>query len=177
LKPKFGNRVKLLYMDTDSFILEIESDDLNTELYDLKEHFDFSNYPIGHPLYDITNKKVLGKFKNEFGGGSPLEFHGIRAKNYNIYSVQDSTDEKKYIKKCKGTVKSVVKALMRKDFHDALFKGVIQYRDNIRISSRNFCCSTVVTKDRKAQSPYEDKRYYLDNINSLPYGHYSLLSK
>ena len=45
LKPKYKEKVKLLYMDTDSFILKIKTDDFfeDTEKY-LEEWFDTSNY-------------------------------------------------------------------------------------------------------------------------------------
>ena len=70
LKPKFGSRVKLIYMDTDSFVLYIETDDLDKELMEDLDCYDTSDYPNGHPLKvnhpdKNCNKKVIGKFKNE----------------------------------------------------------------------------------------------------------------
>jgi hypothetical protein len=49
--------LELLYLDTDSFILRIKTDDL-IDLEVLKENFDFSNYPRDHPLYDASKKKI-----------------------------------------------------------------------------------------------------------------------
>ena len=42
--------------------------------------FDTPNYPTSHPLYSETNKKVIGKFKNNSGGYKTLEFGGNRGK-------------------------------------------------------------------------------------------------
>ena len=45
LKPKYKENVKLMYMDTDSFVLEIETYDFYDDIkYDLKEWFDTSGY-------------------------------------------------------------------------------------------------------------------------------------
>ncbi len=54
IKKQFGKRCKLLMTDTDSLVYGIESDDLTAELSNIKEHFDFSNYPSEHPLYDAS---------------------------------------------------------------------------------------------------------------------------
>ena len=46
------------------------------------EWFDFSNFPSGHSNYDITNKMVPGKFKDECPNDPILEFAGLSAKMY-----------------------------------------------------------------------------------------------
>ena len=64
MKPIFGDRLHLLYMDTDSFIYEISSDDVYEELRPHTiDYFDFSNYSESHMLKNNCNKKVPGKFK------------------------------------------------------------------------------------------------------------------
>ena len=45
-----------------------------------KNLYDFSNYPINHPNYDITNKKVLGKFRDELNSLIITEFIGLKPK-------------------------------------------------------------------------------------------------
>ncbi|KAL4088527.1 hypothetical protein QTP88_023621 [Uroleucon formosanum] len=66
IKKKYGNRVRLLYTDTDSLILEIKTNDFYQDIKINLDHFDTSDYPkdniYGLPL---VNKKVLGKFKDE----------------------------------------------------------------------------------------------------------------
>ncbi|XP_016657858.1 uncharacterized protein LOC107883043 [Acyrthosiphon pisum] len=72
---KYGNRVKLMYTDTDSLILEIKTDDFYQDMKTMLDHFDTSDYPqeniYGLPL---RNKKVLGKFKDELNGEIMSEF-------------------------------------------------------------------------------------------------------
>ena len=62
LKVWYGDRVHLLFTDTDSFMLEIETDDWEADMAAHREHFDLSVLPLGHPLRDTTNEKVLPLF-------------------------------------------------------------------------------------------------------------------
>ena len=65
LKNKYNNKVELIYTDTDSFIVQVETDNIYKDMLENKNLYDFSDYPINHLNYDIINKKVLGKFKDE----------------------------------------------------------------------------------------------------------------
>ena len=85
LKPKYEDRVKLCYMETDSFILQIQTDyffDIINN--DVNKWFDTSNYDKNdnRPLEIGKNKKVIGKFKDELGGKILTEFVALRAKTY-----------------------------------------------------------------------------------------------
>ena len=89
LQPKYNDKMKLLYMDTDSFILEIETDDFFEDTRkDLKEWFDTSNYHKDMVLPDeyrknaSVNKKVIGKMKNELNKGQMSEFIALSPKVY-----------------------------------------------------------------------------------------------
>ena len=46
--------------------------------------FDFSNYPEDSKFFDETNKKVIGKMKDEFGGVIEDEFVGLKSKMYSM---------------------------------------------------------------------------------------------
>ena len=63
LKNKCNNKVELIYTDTDSFIIQVETNDIYKDMLENKILYDFSDYPINHPNYDITNKKFLGNLK------------------------------------------------------------------------------------------------------------------
>ena len=52
LQPYFGKGLKLCATDTDSFILNIQTSNLSKDLHKLRQHWDFSNYPRDHELYD-----------------------------------------------------------------------------------------------------------------------------
>ena len=50
LKPKYGDGVSLVYTDTDSLILRIETEDLYKDIQnDIPEWFDTSEFPADHP--------------------------------------------------------------------------------------------------------------------------------
>ena len=78
LKPRYGERVKLLHTDTDSLILEFQTEDLYEDMSEMADEYDTSKYPQDHPLYCTANKKVVGKFKDELGGKLLKEFVGLR---------------------------------------------------------------------------------------------------
>jgi hypothetical protein len=70
MKEKYKEKVRLLYMDTDSLIMGIKTADVYADVKNnLINEFDTSDYPkdndYGMPL---VNKKVLGKFKYELNG-------------------------------------------------------------------------------------------------------------
>ena len=54
--------------DTDSLILDIQTEDVYKDMQEHSWLYDTSNYPKDHLLYNDINKKVLGKMKNECGG-------------------------------------------------------------------------------------------------------------
>ena len=57
LKPKYNDKIKLAYTDTDSFIIHVETDDIYTDFKHIKQHMDFSDYPKNHECYNASNKK------------------------------------------------------------------------------------------------------------------------
>ena len=68
LKKQYGSKCELLYTDTDSLLLEIETEDVYEDIKKNISHYDTSDYPKEHPLYSNVNKKVLGKMKDECAG-------------------------------------------------------------------------------------------------------------
>ena len=52
-------------MDTDSFILSVNTKDVIKDFKNLEDIYDFSNLDENHELFSIKNKKVIGKFKTE----------------------------------------------------------------------------------------------------------------
>ena len=82
IKNQYGQKAKLLFTDTDSLAYEIETDDIYKDFWNDKEKFDNSDYPQYHKYFDTTNKKVIGKFKDEAAGIPITEFVGLRSKMY-----------------------------------------------------------------------------------------------
>ena len=99
MKPKYGNDVKLCYMDTDSFVINIKIEDFYKYIAnDVEKRFDTSNYEVDRPLPTGKNKKVIGLMKYELGGRIMTEFITLRPKAY-IYLTDDGKEDKK----AKGT--------------------------------------------------------------------------
>ena len=85
LKPKYKDKAKFCYMDTDSFVINIFSEDFFEDINnDVEKWFDTSNYDENdeRPLQTGVNKKVTGLFKDELGGKIMTEFIVLRAKAY-----------------------------------------------------------------------------------------------
>ena len=76
----------LLFTDTDSLVYEIRGVD---NVYEDKQLFDFSGYCKESKYYDCSNKKVIGKMKDEMGGKIIAEFVGLRSKMYSLVIVDD----------------------------------------------------------------------------------------
>ena len=71
IKPKFGDRAKLCYTDTDSFSIHIKTKDFFEDIADdIKKWVDTYRYDENEkrPLAIGKNKKALGFFKDELGG-------------------------------------------------------------------------------------------------------------
>uniref|UniRef100_T1IQ61 DNA-directed DNA polymerase n=1 Tax=Strigamia maritima TaxID=126957 RepID=T1IQ61_STRMM len=98
IKRKYADNVRLLFIDTDSLTLLVHTRDFYEDMRSkLKTHFDTSDYPPDHFLHDQTNKKVLGKFKDELQDVPILEFVGLRSK---CYSILTEIEEKKQPRAC-----------------------------------------------------------------------------
>ena len=81
MTTKYGNNVKLCYMDTDSFIMNIKTEDFYEDIAkDVEKRFDTSNYEVNRPLPTGRNKKVIGLMKDELGGKIITDFVTLRPK-------------------------------------------------------------------------------------------------
>ena len=172
IKPKYNDKARLLFTDTDSLAYEIETEDFYKDISpDVEAMFDTSNFdPSGHPS-DIPvgkNKKVIGMFKDEAGGKIIEEFVGLRAKLYAYKMFENQKEEKK----CKGVKKSVIKKTITfDDYKKCLFSGERQYRQMMAFRSRKH---EIYTEEinKVALSADDDKRIILpDKVNTLAYGH------
>ena len=81
---KKNSDAELLFIDTDSLTYEIKAEHIYEEFFKWKGLFDFSNYSKDSKFFDETNKKVIGKMKDEFGGVIVVEFVGLKSKMYSM---------------------------------------------------------------------------------------------
>ena len=173
IKPKYGDKAKLLFTDTDSLMYEIQTEDFYKDISgDVKDRFDTSDYPENHPSGIPTgiNKKVLGMMKDEAAGKIIKEFVGLRSKLYS-FKMEEGGENKK----CKGVKKQVVEnTITYEDYKTCLTTGKEQLRKQNILRSYNH---EVYTEEinKVALSVLDDKRYILsDGIHTLAWGHYKI---
>ena len=107
IKPKYSSNVNLCYMDTDSFIMQVNTADFyHTISNDVNLWFDTSSYTtkLPRPVPIEVNKKVLGMMKDELGGEIMSELCCLKAKT-DAYKLDNDVE----FKKAKGTKNRVVK--------------------------------------------------------------------
>lgn len=186
-------KIGISYMDTDSFLYWIKTEDMyeDLKLFPYRNEFDFSDYPKQHPTYDNdVNKKVLGKFKDEYCGTPIVEAVALMSKMYAIQLLptpkengeesedgEDTEEEENscVIKKAKGIKSSYVKnKLMFDDYKKCLFEKLTYKATYNNIRSYNHQLYSI-TETKTSLTSIDNKRKLLsDHIHTLPYGHYSL---
>ena len=159
---KTFSSVKLLFTDTDSLVYEIKNDNVYDQCFKDKHLFDFGGYPKDSIYYDISNKKILGKMKDELNGNKIAEFAGLKSKMYSLIA-----SDNKEVNKAKG----VNKKLRHNEYLDVLFnKKVIRHKMK-RIQSNLHQIGTYDI-NKISLSCFDDKRHVLhDRINTLAYFH------
>ena len=168
MKPKYGNDVKLCYMDTDSFIMNIKTEDFYKDIAnEVEKRFDTSNYEVNRPLPTGKNKKVIGLMKDELGGKIITEFVTLKPKTYSHL-----TEDCKEDKKAKGTKKCVIKRMIKlNDYKNCLLKDKVLLKSQQRFIRKKHDVYTE-NINKIALSNNDDKRIVSsDKITSYPYGY------
>ena len=167
MKRKYDEKsLKLLYMDTDSLVYDIKTEDFYKDIVEnVETRFYTSGYVPGRPLPIEKNKKVIGLMKDEMGGKIMKEFISLRPKMYS-YRVEESEP-----KTCKGIKKCVVKKTITfKDYKRCLFEGINIHRSQMMFRSKKHKIKTLEV-NKLALSREDDKRISIDGIASLAMGH------
>ena len=169
IKPKYGDKARLCYADTDSFVMYIKTEDFSKDIAGgVERWFDTSNYDEKdkRPLPIGKNKKVIGMFKDKLGGKIMTEFCALRAKAY-AYQLDDDTE----MKKAKGPKKCIVKReLTFKNYVDSLFNDEVIIKSQQRFRSNHHRVYTEEV-NKIALSSNDDKRLQThDRIITYPYG-------
>ena len=168
MKPKYGSNVKLCYMDTDIFIMNIKANDFYEDTAnDVENRFDTSNHEVNRPLPMGKNKKVIGLMKDELGGKIITEFVTLKPKTYSYL-----TDDGKEDKKTKGTKKCVIKKMIKfNDYKKCLLNDEVIFKSQQRFISKKHDVYTE-NINKIALSNNDDKRIVSsDKITSYPYGY------
>ena len=153
-------------MDTDSFIINIKTEDFYKDIEDdVKKIFDTSNYEVNRPLPTGKNKKVIGLMNDELRGKIKTEFVALRLKTYS-YLMDDGKNDKKKI----ATKRCVIKRVLKfNDSKDCLLNNEIILKSQQRFKSE---AHNVYTEkiSKIALSSNDNKRLQtFDIITSYPY--------
>jgi hypothetical protein len=172
IKQQYGNNAKLLFTDTDSLCYHIRTEDFYKEMR--TDEYDLSDYPEGSDFYSTKNKKVLGKFKDECNGAAPVEFVGLRPKMYSL-----KIPEQKDKKTAKGVKGEAQKKITHADYRRCLLSeetadkqqhvkqcAIRSYRHKVKSIEQN----------KVGLCAYDNKRYLLNDVDSLAYGHVGISS-
>ena len=169
VKPKYKDKAKLCYMDTDSFVINIFTEDFFEDINnDVERWFETFNYDKNdkRPPQTGINKNVIGMFKDESGGKIMKEFCALRAKTY-AYLMDDDSEKKK----AKGTKKCIIKRKIKfEDYKDSLFNNNTILRSQLRFK-RNHHIVYTEEVNKIALSSNDDKRLQtFDRVKTYPYG-------
>ena len=167
LQPYFGQEnIQLHYMDTDSFVLSVNTKDIIKDLKNLEDIFDFNNLDKTHELFGKKNKKVIGKFKIETPKNIWIdEFVCLRSKMY-AFKCKDDEEEKN---KLKGISKSQSKNNKFEEYKICLDGEELENECiNYILKSTNHDIYMQGIK-KTTLNIFDDKRNYLDNIESIPW--------
>jgi hypothetical protein len=192
VKERYGDNAQLGYMDTDSFIFQVETEDIYK---DMAERSD---------LFDLNDTKTIGLFKDETPGNVITESFHIRAKSYHYVLADKSTKSKHkgvskkgmgemaidtYMPSLEGSLldnpidKSSLseQEIMRAEadpmtlvYRDCLFGKEVFHAKNVGIRSKDHILS-LVESEKKALCPIDTKRWILsDGVTTLPYRHWRI---
>ena len=167
MKPKCGDNVKLHYINTDSFIMRIKTEDFDKNIADdVEKVFDTSNYEYERPLAEEKKKKVIGLMKNELGGKIMTEFVALRLKTYS-YLMDDGASDKK----AKEAKKYVIKRRLKfNDCKDCLLNNEIVLKSQQRFKSERHDIYTEEINKIALSSNGDKRSQTFDRITSYPYG-------
>ena len=177
LKPKFKDKVKLMYMDTDSFLSSVETDDFFKDIKDdLKEWFDTSGYDKNRVLPEefaknaSYNKKVIGKMKDELSKVHMTEFIALAPK---VYAFKQTHIHNSLLedKKARGSSRLVTKkSLSFNLYKKCLFNNETVKCIQYRIKSTPSCIDTV-KMNKIALKNYDNQGIRsFNSITTFPHG-------
>src|SRR5277367_2770860 len=173
LKKKYVDRVELIGMDTDSFFLNIKTNDLWNEIKsdpELYDWFDFSNAPKDHFMYNPNNKK-LGKVKNE------LVTKDYWSEMYEIIFIKSKVYSFKSEYKSKMTNKGLMRVVMKydvthQDYENCLYYNFqnyinyVNYQPYYKTNDLNlYTTSNRMASEKLEMYVYENRKLTLSNFD------------
>lgn len=165
IQKSFGvDGCTMLMTDTDSFLLELQIPSVDEAVNRIKHVMDFSNYSKDHPFFSMDKAKALGHLKNEVPNCDINKFVGLKSKTY-MYLTDDNASHVR----AKGVKRShqsnikfehMVGCLTSMQGHEVT-SHFIRSKDHV---------IRLMQGRQIAFSSFDDKRYLLCPIHSVPYG-------
>ena len=176
VKPKYGENVKLCYMDTDRFIIHVKTKNIYKYIAeDVETRFDTSSYEIIRLLPKGKNRRVTGLIKYDLGGEIMKEFIGLWANPYSYLKDNNNED-----KKAKGTKMWVMKRKIKsQDYKNCLeaaqFENKINHlqKNKIQVDSFKEDQKEFLKNNKlilKTQQRFKSERYnvFTEEIKKIP---------
>ena len=168
MKPRYGDPLTVVYKDTDSLLYLVVTNNLYSDMGNIKHLFDLSDYQTSHPLSDASSKKVPLTMTDELQGKVLEEVVCFRSILYSI-KFNGGVEQR-----AKGVQKSVKKSLHHEVYRECLFNKTTMQKQLTQLHSENH--QIIVNRLSKvAVNAFDDKRYLLGyGIQSIAYGHVQL---
>ena len=172
--PKYGlEKLKLCYMDTDSLVYDIKTEDFYEDIAnDVEARFDTSGYSKTYfgPLPIGLNKKVIGLMKDELRGKIMTELVALRPKLYSYKKLDGSEN-----KRCKRITKCIVKkTLTFEDYKTCLFSDSTEYRSQLMFRSSKHEVRTIEVNKVALNRDYDKRISRKDRISTFARSHKDL---
>lgn len=165
IQPSFGvGKCCVLMSDTDSFLLEVEAESVDGAVKKINSIMDYSNYPKDHEFYSPLKAKALGYVKNESPTSDIIEFVGLKAKTY-MFRTRDKT---KHVR-AKGVKRSHQSKIRFEEMKKCIEQISSKEVTTTFIRSKNHIIK-LMKGSQIAFSSFDDKRFLLCPIHSVPYG-------
>jgi hypothetical protein len=184
IKPKYGEKAKLLMTDTDSLCYHVETPDFYQDMQADIHKYDMSNFDyekLAH-FKDNRNKKVVGFFKEEGDGIPWSEFVGLRPKMYSL--AYGYWKDGEFIYSDKKTGKGIKRSHLKHHITHGDYVRCIAKEASVKDKQQHceFNCIRSTKHQIYSQTInkvglccYDNKRYILDDgITSLSYGHHAI---
>jgi hypothetical protein len=165
IMPVLGSgNVSIVMSDTDSFLLETKCVNETQIMKSLQHVMDLSNLPTTHPLFDNSRARVPGFLKNEVPDDTIMEAVALQSKTYGF-----STSKGLVESRAKGVAKSAKKKISLSQY-----KACLEEITKLEVTQRTLQAKNhinlMLESKRIAFSSFDDKRYLLCPIHSVPYG-------
>lgn len=183
--PKYGKNAKLIYSDTDSFALYVETDNIYEDMKGAEgSMFDLSKYDQNDAFfgryYSDRNANRLGALKDELPNAIITQFVVNKPKQYAVRYIKRNVDSETglnvYTTDYKQTAKGIPKRALKRTYNFDDFVEAIGSPKNSIVTSKSIRSFDqklfTVESKRRGVNGFDVKRFILpDMITTLAYNH------